>query len=110
MDAPAQCPVAFTTRIIGGKWKPRLVWALFRTDTLRFSELRRACPPISDRILSKELKELESWGLIARHEHAVIPPRTDYRLTERGLTMRPVMAAMANWGLEHRAIRPTVRP
>jgi len=110
MTAPTHCPVAFTSRIMGGKWKARLVWALFREETLRYSDLRRACPPISDRILSKELKELESWGLISRREHSTIPPRTDYRLTERGLTLRPVMTSMANWGLEHHAIMPVRTP
>jgi DNA-binding HxlR family transcriptional regulator len=103
MEAPTQCPVAFTSRIMGGKWKARIVWALVRNESLRFSELRRACPPISDRILSKELKDLEGWGLISRQEHSTIPPKTEYRLSALGLTLRPVMAAMAEWGLEHRA-------
>lgn len=98
MQTQPQCPVSFTTRVIGGKWKARLVWALLREQPRRFSELRRACPPISDRILSKELKELEAWGLIARREFPTIPPRTEYRLTERGETLRPLMAAMAAWG------------
>ena len=73
------------------------------TADLRFSDLRRACPPISDRILSKELKELEAWGLISRKEYAVVPPRTEYRLTALGQTLKPVMAAMADWGLTHRS-------
>jgi DNA-binding HxlR family transcriptional regulator len=103
MDAPTQCPVSFTSRIMGGKWKARIVWALVRNATLRFSEIRRACPPISDRILSKELKELEAWGLISRREYAVVPPKTEYRLTVLGETLRPVMAAMADWGLSHRS-------
>ena len=104
MNFSNPCPVAFTTQIMGGKWKARIVWALIRNECLRFSEIRKACPPISDRILSKELKELDQWGLIAREELSAIPPRTEYRLTELGLTLRPVMAAMAEWGLEHKAI------
>jgi DNA-binding HxlR family transcriptional regulator len=113
------CPVAFTTRIIGGKWKARIVWALIRNDKLRFSELRRACPPISDRILSKELKELEDWRLVSRKAYAVVPPKTEYSLTKMGWTLEPVMAAMAAWGGKHRqsiaepagaAARPSRRP
>ncbi len=103
--SPSPCPVAFATRVIGGKWKPRIVWALIRTETLRFSELRRACPPISDRILSRELKELEGAGLIRREQHPGLPPRTDYGLTELGRTLQPVMAAMADWALRS---RPTI--
>lgn len=102
MKLASPCPVTFTTRIMGGKWKARIVWALTRSDVLRFSELRRSCPPISDRILSKELKELESWGLIARKEFAVVPPHTEYSLTDLGRTLEPIMAAMATWGLEQR--------
>ena len=96
------CPVAFTSRILGGRWKARIIWALVRTEPLRFSELRRACPPVSDRILTKELRELQECGLIARRDYGVIPPKTEYSLTELGNTLRPVMASMANWGIENR--------
>jgi DNA-binding HxlR family transcriptional regulator len=98
MKVPTQCPVTFTSRVIGGKWKARIVWALLRSENLRFSEIRRACPPISDRILSKELKELEGWGLISRREYSTIPPKTEYSPTALGQTLRPLMAAMADWG------------
>jgi DNA-binding HxlR family transcriptional regulator len=103
MQFAIKCPVAFTSRILGGKWKARIVWALVRTEPLRFSEVRRACPPVSDRILTKELRELEEWGLISRRQYPVIPPKTEYRLTALGNTLRPVMASMAEWGLEHRS-------
>ena len=102
MDLSNPCPVAFTTRIMGGRWKARLVWALTRQEPLRFSELRKACPPISDRILTKELRELESWGLIVRKDYEVVPLRTDYCRTELGRSLEPLMAAMADWGLKHR--------
>lgn len=98
MNAPFQCPVIFTSRVIGGRWTAKIVHSLLRNQKLRFSELRRACPPISDRILSKELKELETWGLISRYEYETIPPKTEYSLTPLGQTLRPVMEAMAVWG------------
>jgi DNA-binding HxlR family transcriptional regulator len=88
---------------MGGKWKARIVWALIRNDVLRFSQVRAACTPISDRILSKELKELEQLGLISRKEYPVVPPKTEYKLTTLGRTLEPVMAAMAEWGTSHRA-------
>lgn len=103
MKFSSPCPVAFTSRILGGKWKARIVWVLVREEPQRFSALRRACPPVSDRILTKELRELEEWGLISRREYPVIPPKTEYSLTELGNTLRPVMAAMADWGLGHRS-------
>lgn len=112
MASPTACPVAFTTRILGGKWKPRIIWALIRGERLRYSALRRACPPVSDRILSKELKELEAWRLIARRDFMTVPPKTEYTLTALGETLRPVMAAMADWGLSQRdqMADPVVRP
>jgi DNA-binding HxlR family transcriptional regulator len=103
MEEPTPCPVTFTTRVLGGKWKPRIVWALIRGERLRYSEIRKACPPISDRILSKELKELEAWGLIDRHDFLVVPPKTEYTLTPLGHTLRPLIAAMAEWGATQRA-------
>ena len=103
MPPPNPCPVAFASRVIGGKWKPRIVWALIRCERVRFSALRRACPPISDRILSRELKELEAAGLIRREQRPQLPPHTEYSLTELGLTLRPMMAAMADWTLQNRA-------
>ena len=103
MSPPNPCPVAFATRVIGGKWKPRIVWALMRAERVRFSALRRACPPISDRILSKELKELEAAGLILREQRPQLPPHTEYSLTELGLTLQPMMSAMADWALQNRA-------
>ena len=103
MKFTSPCPVAFTSRVLGGKWKARIVWALVREEPQRFSALRRACPPVSDRILTKELRELEEWGLISRREYPVIPPKTEYSLTELGNTLRPVMMAMADWGLGHRS-------
>ena len=83
--------------MIGGKWKPRIVWALLRGGTLRFSALRRARLPISDRIVSRELKELEAAGLIRREPRPRLPPHTEYSLTARGLTLEPMMAATADW-------------
>jgi DNA-binding HxlR family transcriptional regulator len=87
---------------MGGRWKARIIWSLVQNGTLRFSEIRKACPPISDRILSLELKELAAWGLIDRTEYPVIPPKTEYRLSSTGQTLKPVMAAMAAWGLAQR--------
>jgi DNA-binding HxlR family transcriptional regulator len=101
MKLATGCPVAFTSRILGGKWKARIVWALVRNEPLRFSEIRRACPPVSDRILTKELRELQKCGLISRHDYGEVPPKTEYSLTAIGNTLRPVMASMADWGLEH---------
>ena len=73
----------------------------------RYSKLSRACPPISDRILSRELKELEAAGLVRREQRPGLPPRTDYELTELGGLLKPMMGAMADWSLQNRtAVEP----
>ncbi|OUJ08863.1 helix-turn-helix domain-containing protein [Acetobacter sp. DsW_059] len=102
MQLTTPCPVAFTSKILSGRWKARIVWSLIRNQPLRFSAIRRACPPISDRMLTKELRQLEEWGLLSRKEYPVVPPKTEYRLTDLGDTLRPVMQSMADWGLSHR--------
>lgn len=79
------------------------MWALIREEPLRFSAIRRACPPVSDRILTKELRELEEWGLLSRKEYPVVPPKTEYSLTSLGNSLRPLIASMAEWSLTHRA-------
>ena len=101
MAMPRQCPVTYTSRILGGRWKARIVWALLRNAPMRYSDLRRACPPISDRMLSKELKELEGWDLLAKTQFDCVPPRTEYRLTDHGRSLRSLMEAMAAWGDEN---------
>ena len=98
-----QCPVALASRVMSGKWKARVIWTLQRKGVLGFADLRRELPPISDRILSRELKELEAWALIHREQLALSPPRTEYSLSDFGKTLEPVMAAMADWGNRHRA-------
>ncbi len=98
-----QCPVIFASRILGGRWTAKIVHLLLRNEKLRYSELRRGCVPISDRILSLELKELQSRGLVVRHDHGTIPPRTEYSLTELGQTLRPLVEAMASWGKDVQA-------
>ena len=98
MEASPQCPVIFASRILGGRWSAKIVHLLLHNEKLRYSELRRGCPPISDRILSLELKDLQRWGLVSRQEYGTIPPRTEYRLTELGQTLRPLLEAMVTWG------------
>jgi len=91
---------------MGGRWKARIIWALVQHGTLRFSEIRKACPPISDRMLSLELKELLNWGFIDRQVYPVLPLKTEYTLSAVGETLKPVMESMAQWGKNHRgAIR-----
>ncbi|AQT79413.1 transcriptional regulator [Mycolicibacterium litorale] len=96
------CPVETTLAVIGGKWKAVLVFHMTRGGAQRFAELRRKTPGISERVLAKQLRELEADGIVERRVFAEVPPRVEYSLTEYGTTLRPVTEAMCAWGLRHR--------
>ncbi len=91
------CPVEVTLDVIGGKWKILILWHL-EERALRFAELGRRIPQISDRMLSRQLRELETDGLISRQAYAEVPPRVEYSLTECGGTLGPLIAAICDWG------------
>ncbi len=94
------CPVAGTLNLIGGKWKGLVLYHLLG-ETLRFSELGRCVSGITQRMLTKQLRELEAAGLVKRKVYPVIPPHVEYSLTSTGESLRPVLAALLDWGNEY---------
>ena len=97
------CPVMTTLAVIGGKWKPAILWELQQHDILRFGALKRYIPDITQKMLTQQLRELEDDGIVSRKVYAEIPPRVEYRLTEYGQTLRSILDEMAEWGLEHQS-------
>jgi DNA-binding HxlR family transcriptional regulator len=95
------CAVARTVELIGGKWNAVILFYLL-DETLRFTELRRKIPGITQRMLTLQLRELESDGLVERTVYAVVPPRVEYALSPFGRTLRPVVLAMREWGVRHK--------
>ncbi|WP_331373743.1 winged helix-turn-helix transcriptional regulator [Sinorhizobium chiapasense] len=95
------CPVESALSFIDGKWKGVILYHLMVEGTLRFSELRRRVPSVTQRMLTKQLRELEEAGLLSRTVFPVVPPRVDYALTQRGESLRPVIMALKAWGDEH---------
>lgn len=96
-ERPTPCPVTHCLSVIGGKWKPVLIFAI-AGGVARFGALSRAIPGITKQMLTLQLRELESAGVISRTVHAVVPPRVDYALTPRGRSLLPVIEAMRAWG------------
>jgi DNA-binding HxlR family transcriptional regulator len=94
------CPVQATLRVIGGKWKLPLLWYL-RDGRMRYSELQKAIPGITPKMLAEQLRELERDGLVLRKVYPVVPPKVEYSLTAYGRTLDPILAAMGNWGDRH---------
>jgi DNA-binding HxlR family transcriptional regulator len=83
--------------VIGGKWKPIILWVLWR-ETLRFSELKRRIPAVTQKMLTQQLRELEDDLIVHREVYPVVPPKVEYSLTDRGRTLGPILHAMAAWG------------
>ena len=93
------CPVARTAELIGNKWTPLIIRDLAE-GCKRFSELERSLRGISPKTLSERLKRLEENAVIARHCYAEVPPRVEYRLTEKGHALLPVIETMREFGRE----------
>lgn len=95
-----RCTVAVTLEIIGGKWKALILWHL-SFKTLRFSQLQRRLPKITQKMLTQQLRELEGDGLIHRRVYAEVPPRVEYSLTELGGSVVPILEQMCQWGKDY---------
>lgn len=91
------CPVETTLMLIGDKWKVLIIRDL-RSGTKRFSELKRSVTGISQKVLTANLRDMEENGLVTRTVFPEVPPRVEYSLTELGLSMNPILDAMAEWG------------
>ena len=108
------CPVEATINLIGGKYKSLISWKLM-SGTLRFSALRREIPNATAKMLTQQLRELESDGLVKRHVFPVVPPKVEYSLTAFGKSIKPVLESMYDWGggyLRRRGIKAncTMKP
>ena len=95
-----KCPVTFTLDRIGGRWKSIILFHLMN-ETKRYGELKKAIPPISEKMLIQQLRELEEHDLVSRKVYPVVPPHVEYSLTKTGKEMTPILTAMAQWGLKH---------
>lgn len=95
------CPLEATLSKIGGKYKMPIIYHLQRSGTLRFGQLRKRMPSASPKVLTQQLRQLEEDGIIQREVYPVVPPRTDYSLTEFGKTLTPAIMEMALWSMEH---------
>ncbi|MBR0756843.1 helix-turn-helix transcriptional regulator [Bradyrhizobium jicamae] len=109
-DCTAGCPVEATLDLIDGKWKAVILYHLL-DDTVRFNELRRRLSRITQRMLTRQLRELEADGLIHREIYAQVPLRVEYSLTTLGRSLEPVVRMLWSWGndyLAERRSRPLV--
>jgi len=95
------CVVETCLELLSGKWKPRILWKLHQQEVMRFNQLRRQLNGITAKMLTQQLRQLERDGLVTRTVYAVVPPKVEYRLSEFGETLRPVLDTIAQWGVEN---------
>lgn len=107
------CAITAALDVLGGKWKVFVLASLAQHDTRRFSQLQKAIPGVTQKMLTQQLRELEASGLVSRRIYAEVPPRVEYALTAHGRTLHPVLAALREWGHLHRQVLglvPLVNP
>jgi DNA-binding HxlR family transcriptional regulator len=101
MIVKSPCPVTTTLSVIGGKWKPIILW-IIRDEKKRFGEIKRLIPSITQKMLTQQLRELERDDIIHRKVYPVVPPKVEYSITDYGHSLTPILNAMAKWGEMHR--------
>ncbi len=98
------CPIRNALSLIGGKWKLPIIYNL-RVRTMRFSELKKALPQVTQKMLTQQLRELERDGLISRKVYAEVPPKVEYTMTPIAKKLEPILFQLCSWGMEHREVR-----
>ena len=94
-------PFSYAMSIINGKWKMHILFWLWKKQVLRYNELKRSLDGVTHKMLSSQLKELERDNLIIRKEYPQVPPKVEYSLSKRGLTLMPVLQLVCDWGHAH---------
>jgi DNA-binding HxlR family transcriptional regulator len=94
------CPVDITLEFIGGKYKAHILWHLIDT-TLRYGELRKIIPQATPKMLTQQLRELEEAKLVIRTVYPVVPPKVEYKLSDLGMSIKPILETMFAWGKEY---------
>ena len=97
------CGIDAAMEVIGGKWKVLILWALDDRRDLRFGELRRLLPGITEKVLASHLREMEADGIVRRVSYEEVPPRVEYSLTDSGTRLNAALVPLAHWGRERRA-------
>ncbi|MEU2564285.1 helix-turn-helix domain-containing protein [Streptomyces longispororuber] len=100
---PYACGLDAAVDVVGGKWKPMILWALHAGGTLRFGELRRHVPGVSEKMLIQQLREMEADGIVHREVYREVPPKVEYSLTDLGQSLNKALEPLGVWGDEHMA-------
>jgi DNA-binding HxlR family transcriptional regulator len=108
LDCSPGCTVEAVLSLIDGKWKGVVLFHLLEEEVLRFNELRRRLPNVTQRMLTSQLREMEADDLVERKIYPQIPPKVEYRLSARGQSLEPIIRSLKTWGDANLAIAATV--
>lgn len=100
-DKKYRCFFELTLGVIGGKWKPVILFHIAMEGIMRFGELKRSIPQITQRMLTRQLRELEADGLVHRKVYRQVPPKVEYRLKPSAVKLIPILLQMREWGVEY---------
>lgn len=103
LERDIRCPLDYALGVFGGKWKPRILCVLAEKQVLRYSEIRTQMGNITDAVLSAALKELIADGMVLRQSFDEVPPHVEYRLTEKGASIIPILQSIAQWAGAYRS-------
>src|SRR5664280_562275 len=95
------CYFELTLQVLGGKWKTIILYHLSRQPIMRFSDIRKTIPKITERMLTKQLRELEKDGLLFRTVYREVPPKVEYSLTQLGTSLIPILLQLREWGVQY---------
>ncbi|MFZ5427577.1 MAG: winged helix-turn-helix transcriptional regulator [Thermodesulfobacteriota bacterium] len=96
-----RCFFELTLQVMGGKWKPIILYHLAVEGVMRFSELRRGINGVTERMLARQLRELEADGIVSRKVYREVPPRVEYSLTDLGKGLVPILKDLRDWGADY---------
>ncbi|WP_372500523.1 winged helix-turn-helix transcriptional regulator [Mumia quercus] len=97
---PYVCGLDAAMDVVSGKWKALILWELHAHGTRRYAEIRRGLPGVSHKVLTQQLREMETDGLVRREVFPEVPPRVEYSLTEHGVSLNAALDALGDWGVE----------
>ena len=100
LEKKASCPLEIIFKVIGGRWKV-LIWRELSSGVKRFNQLQRSLPGITQKMLTQQLREMETDGIVHRQIYLQVPPKVEYSLTPLGESLQPVLEAMHNWSVQY---------
>ena len=92
------CPIRRVLELLSGRWRPQIIYTLYKRPACRFGQLQKAMPRVTNAVLTTTLRELERSGIVQRTQFNEVPPHVEYSLTEKGRALLPIFYEMTVWG------------